>query len=133
MAIDENANLTYKLNQNTKYGFTAGQTKTVDIGGAQPVHQFYGLMRVANNWDHYDTDHDKCLYEGQYISAKECGYARQICMRGTCYDGQFQANDFEGEGKMVHPNGTIEEGIWKQGKLIYPQDFGNKYNMCDYQ
>jgi hypothetical protein len=33
---------------------------------------------------------------------------------------------------MVHKNGTVEEGIWKQGTLILPQDLGGKYNMCDY-
>ena len=53
-------------------------------------------------------------------------------MKGTCYDGLFQVGDYEGEGKLVHQDGTIEEGIWKQGKLAYPQDLAGKYNMCDF-
>ena len=129
--IDENKNLTFlpSYKNDDFLGYAAGQCKANFLG----LMENWGLMRQANNRDHWDTDRDQCFFEGQYVDGNQCGYGRQICMRGTCYDGMFQANDCEGEGKLVYKNGTIQEGLWKAGVLVQAMDLGGRYFMCDYE
>ena len=37
---------------------------------------------------------------------------------GRTYDGWWHANQMTGPGIMVHADGTKQEGMWKEGKLV---------------
>ena len=37
---------------------------------------------------------------------------------GDIYEGQWNNDKKDGEGKMIYNNGEIEDGIWKNGKFV---------------
>lgn len=45
---------------------------------------------------------------------------------GGRYQGQFQNDEFHGQGVFFYTDGTKEEGIWEKGRLKIPKIFSLK-------
>jgi hypothetical protein len=57
------------------------------------------------------------IYEGDFVDGKFHGKGK-LRDEGCIYEGDFADGFFHGKGKMTYPNGRVEEGNWKYGKLI---------------
>ena len=62
-------------------------------------------------------------YTGELKTGLPHGYGKIVWDDGTHhqeYEGYWQNGFMEGQGTMIHNDGTVEKGIWKEGTLIEP-------------
>ncbi|MGB0864455.1 MAG: caspase family protein [Saprospiraceae bacterium] len=64
------------------------------------------------------VDKDNNVWLGEFADEKLVGTGVCHFSWGAKYVGAFEKGNFEGEGTYYHTDGSIEEGIWKNGVLI---------------
>ena len=67
---------------------------------------------------------DGTKYAGEWKEGKFNGQGAQIWANGDKYVGQFKNDNWHGQGILTHADGRIEEGIWKNGKLVKGDEIG---------
>ena len=70
-------------------------------------------------------------YEGEFNNNKKEGNGKLILKNGTIYEGSFKNNKHNGYGKLTQLDGEIFAGEWKEGKIdgngIRYHSNGDKY------
>lgn len=56
------------------------------------------------------------LYIGEFNHNLPSGNGTLFMNAGSMYVGSFENGDMNGKGYFQHPDGTIEESFWKEGK-----------------
>ena len=87
-----------------------------------------GVMKYKNN-DRYEGEWEDNMMQGQgtwtsstqqtkyvgsWVKGKRCGYGEMTAEKGGMFKGTF-IDDNNYNGTMSYPNGTIDEGEWKNG------------------
>ena len=60
----------------------------------------------------------KSLYIGEFENDLPNGYGTFFMNPGSMYVGNFEKGEMHGKGLFQHPDGTIEEAFWQQGKPV---------------
>ena len=63
-------------------------------------------------------DNEKLLYEGDYVANKYEGHGTQYFEDGGKYEGAMHNGERNGIGAMTFPDGTIDCGLWANGKFV---------------
>lgn len=62
------------------------------------------------------------IQEGQIIGGALQGYGRTIYPNGDWYLGEHLNDDRHGYGKLVHEDGSVQEGFWEFDQLKQGED-----------
>ena len=70
------------------------------------------------------------LYIGEFKNDLPNGEGTLFMNTGSMYVGGFQQGDMNGKGYFQHPDGTIEEAFWKEGKptgKVIQEEFPDRF------
>lgn len=72
------------------------------------------------------------IYQGQWDQDAKNGQGKQIWPDGSIYEGYWKNNLANGEGRLIHSGGDVYEGDWvddrAQGKGVYMHQDGASYS-----
>ncbi len=57
-------------------------------------------------------------YVGEFKNGEKYGQGTEISPDGTKYVGDWKGYSLDGHGTKTYPDGRIDKGIWKNGKLV---------------
>tara|TARA_B100000767_G_scaffold83479_1_gene80399 strand:+ start:136 stop:543 length:408 start_codon:yes stop_codon:yes gene_type:complete len=91
--------------------------------GSSFIGEFKNDMANGQGTAYYS---DGSTYVGQFVNDKKQGkgtYSLHMIIGGVevffySYNGNFYNNRYHGYGKMRYKDGTVKEGIWKNGEFV---------------